>query len=169
MNVTDLAFAPALKQAALISQQEISPLELVEIYLERIQRLNPQLGSYFTVCGEQAIADAKIKTEQLVNESLDLPPFFGVPIAIKDLNPVLNIPCTYGTPALLNHLPSYEDIVVTKIRDAGFTIIGKTATSELGSFPYTEPTCFPHLVTLGTSNILPVVPVEVQPQQWQLD
>jgi amidase len=154
MNVTDLAFAPALKQAALISQQEISPLELVEIYLERIQRLNPQLGSYFTVCGEQAIADAKIKTEQLVNESLDLPPFFGVPIAIKDL---------------LNHLPSYEDIVVTKIRDAGFTIIGKTATSELGSFPYTEPTCFPHLVTLGTSNILPVVPVEVQPQQWQLD
>jgi amidase len=143
MNSIDLAFTPALKQAELISQRQISPLELVEIYLERIHRLNPQLGSYFTVCGEQAIADAKIKTEQLVIDSFDLPPFFGVPISIKDLNPVLNIPCTYGTPALLNNIPNYEDIVVTKIRHAGFTIIGKTATSELGSFPYTEPKCFP--------------------------
>jgi amidase len=143
MNAIDLAFTPALKQAKLISQREISPLELVEVYLERIQRLNPQLGTYFTVCGEQAIADAKIKTEQLVNQSCDFPPFFGVPIAIKDLNPVLNIPCTYGTPALLNHIPNYEDVVIAKIRHAGFTIIGKTATSELGSFPYTETSCFP--------------------------
>ncbi|HEY9804573.1 MAG TPA: amidase [Leptolyngbyaceae cyanobacterium] len=142
MNEIDLAFTPALELAQLIRRRELSPLELVEIYLERIQRLNPQLGSYFTVTDELAIADAKAKTELLTTTS-ELPPFFGVPISIKDLNTVAGVPCTYGSPALLNNIPEFDDGVVTRIKQAGFIILGKTATSELGSFPYTEPTGFP--------------------------
>jgi amidase len=142
MNKVDLAFTPALKQAQLIRRREVSPSELVEIYLERISRLNPQLGSYFTVTAEQAIADAKAKTEMLASAS-ELPPFFGVPISIKDLNPVAGVPCTYGNPALLNNISNYDDGVVTRIKQAGFILLGKTATSELGSTPYTEPTGFP--------------------------
>ncbi|MBW4666827.1 MAG: amidase [Cyanomargarita calcarea GSE-NOS-MK-12-04C] len=142
MNEIDLAFTPALEQAQLIRRREVSPLELVEIYLERIQRLNPQLGSYFTVTAEQAIAEAKAKTEMLTLSD-ELPPFFGVPTSIKDLNPVTGIPCTYGSPALINNIPDHEDVVVTRMRHAGFIFLGKTATSELGSFPYTEPTGFP--------------------------
>ncbi|BCL38232.1 amidase [Nostoc sp. MS1] len=142
MNETDLAFTPALELAQLIRRREVSPLELVETYIERIQRLNPQLGSYFTVTAELAIADAKAKTESLSTTS-ELPPFFGVPISIKDLNAVAGVPCTYGSPALLNNIPEFDDGVVTRIKQAGFIILGKTATSELGSFPYTEPTGFP--------------------------
>jgi amidase len=142
MNKVDLAFTPALEQAQLIRRGEVSPSELVEIYLERISRLNPQLGSYFTVTAEQAIADAKAKTEMLPSAS-ELPPFFGVPISIKDLNPVAGVPCTYGNPALLNNISNYDDGVVTRIKQAGFILLGKTATSELGSTPYTEPTGFP--------------------------
>ncbi|KAB8314161.1 amidase [Tolypothrix campylonemoides VB511288] len=142
MNKVDLAFTPALEQAKLIHRREVSPLELVEVYLERISRLNPQLGSYFTVTAEQAIADAKAKTEMLPNAS-ELPPFFGVPISIKDLNPVAGVACTYGNPALLNNISDYDDGVVTRIKQAGFILLGKTATSELGSTPYTEPTGFP--------------------------
>ncbi len=142
MNKVDLAFTPALEQAQLIRRREVSPSELVEIYLERISRLNPQLGSYFTVTAEQAIADAKAKTEMLASAS-ELPPFFGVPISIKDLNPVAGVPCTYGNPALLNNISNYDDGVVTRIKQAGFILLGKTATSELGSTPYTEPTGFP--------------------------
>jgi amidase len=142
MNKVDLAFTPALEQAQLIRRGEVSPSELVEVYLERISRLNPQLGSYFTVTAEQAIADAKAKTEMLPNAS-ELPPFFGVPISIKDLNPVAGVPCTYGNPALLNNVSNYDDGVVTRIKQAGFILLGKTATSELGSTPYTEPTGFP--------------------------
>lgn len=145
MNQIDLAFTPALQQAELIRQRQVSPLELVELYLERIQRLDPQLGSYFTVMAESAIADAKAKTEMLSGggETSSLPPFFGVPISIKDLNPVAGVPCTYGNPALLNQIAEYDDGIVTLIRSAGFVLLGKTATSELGSFPYTEPTGFP--------------------------
>ena len=49
MNNNDLAFTPALELAQLIRLREVSPLELVEVYLERFERLNPPLGSYFTV------------------------------------------------------------------------------------------------------------------------
>lgn len=142
MNNNDLAFTPALELAKLIRGRDVSPLELVELYLNRIEQFNPQLGSYFTVTAEQAIADAQAKTEILTTAS-ELPPFFGVPISIKDLNAVAGVPCTYGTPALLQNIPNYDDGVVTRIKQAGFIILGKTATSELGSFPYTEPTGFP--------------------------
>ncbi len=142
MNQVDLAFTTALEQAQLIRSRTVSPLELVSVYLERIQQLNPQLGSYFTVTAEQAKADAKAKTEMLTNAT-DLPPFFGVPISIKDLNKVTGIPCTYGNPALLNNIPDHDDGVTSRIKQAGFIILGKTATSEIGSFPYTEPTGFP--------------------------
>ncbi|MGB3757618.1 MAG: amidase, partial [Rivularia sp. (in: cyanobacteria)] len=142
MNPVDLAFAPALKQSELIRRKEVSPLELVELYLERIQQFNSKLGSYFTVTAEQAIDDAKSKTEMLA-QTQELPLFFGVPISIKDLNPVAGIPCSYGNAALLGNVPDYDDGVVAKIKQAGFIILGKTASSELGSFPYTEANGFP--------------------------
>ncbi|MEP0869388.1 amidase [Trichocoleus desertorum AS-A10] len=145
MDRTDLAFTPAVEQAQLIRAKTVSPLELAELYLERIQRLDSQLGSYFTVTAEQVIADAKAKTEILAqNHDVDaLPPFFGVPISIKDLSAVLGVRCTYGTPVMKDNIANYEDGVVTRIKQAGFVILGKTATSELGSFPYTEPLGFP--------------------------
>jgi amidase len=142
MNEIDLAFTPAIELAQLIRHREVSPLDLVELYLQRIERLNPQLGSYFTVMAESAIADAQAKTEMLTTAT-ELPPFFGVPTAIKDMNPVAGVPCTYGNPALLNYIPDYDGGIVTRMKQAGFIILGKTATSELGSFPYTEPTGFP--------------------------
>ena len=143
MDWTDLAFAPALEQARLIRQRDISPLELVEHYLQRIEQLNGRLGSYFTVAAEQAIAKAKAQTEAIGNSTDDLPPFFGVPISIKDLNAVAGLPCSYGVKILKQRLATEDDGVVTRIKQAGFIILGKTATSELGTLPYTEPDGFP--------------------------
>jgi len=145
MNQVDLAFAPALEQARLIRSKEVSPLEFVKLYLQRIQRLDVQLGSYFTVMAESAIADAKVKTHHLAmaKDASELPPFFGVPISIKDLNQVAGVACTYGTQALREAVATDDDGVVTRIKQAGFMILGKTATSELGSLPYTEPLGFP--------------------------
>lgn len=127
----------------MIQNRAVSPIELVELYLERIHRLNPGLGSYFTVTADLALADAKAKTKVLSGRTTELPPFFGVPISIKDLHPVADVRCTYGTRALLDNIATYDDGVVTKIRQAGFIILGKTATSELGALPYSEPEGFP--------------------------
>lgn len=142
MDALDLAFTSALDQAKLIRDKQVSPLELTELYLERIERLNPLTGSFFTVMAELAMQDAKAKTEQL-SQASELPPFFGVPIAVKDLNPVKDVPCSFGIKALKNRLATTDEYLVTKIREAGFVILGKTATSQLGSFPYTEPPGFP--------------------------
>ena len=143
MNQADLAFAPALQQAQLIRSGEVSPLELVELYLERINKFNSQLGSYFTVAGELALEDAKAKTQQLTQVDVNqLPPFFGVPTAIKDLNAVQGMPCSYGVAALKEKISPYDDGVTTRMKMAGFTILGKTATSAVGSLPYTEPIGF---------------------------
>ncbi|HEY9907757.1 MAG TPA: amidase [Thermosynechococcaceae cyanobacterium] len=144
MNSIDLAFTPALELARLIRSGEISPLELTELYLKRIAALDGQLGSFVVVAAEQAIADARLRTEQLtkteqLTQSEPLPPFFGVPIAIKDLNSVAGLPCAYGVKLLKNRLATEDEGVVQRLRQAGFVILGKTATSEAGTLPYTEP------------------------------
>ncbi len=144
MNSTDLAFTSALEQAALIRRREISPLELVQLYLERIARLNPQLGSYITVAADTAIADATAKTEALVTVAPEeLPPFWGVPISIKDLNPVAGMPCTYGLAVLKKRVADTDDGLVTRVRQGGFVILGKTNISEMAMFPYSEPRGLP--------------------------
>ncbi|MDJ0729828.1 MAG: amidase [Crocosphaera sp.] len=144
MNSLDLAFTPALDLAQLIRDRTISPLELTQLYLERIEKYNPQLGSFFFVAAETALQEAKEKTEQLMNTSDPsiLPPFFGVPTAIKDLNAVAGMPLSYGVAVLKDNITNYDDGVTTRMKAAGFIILGKTATSQLGSFPYTEPPGF---------------------------
>ena len=144
-NAVDLAFTSALEQARLIKEGQITPLELTTMYLDRIAQYDDRLGSFNHVARESAIADARQKTAQLEsNPSSDaLPPFFGVPIAIKDLKSVAKMPINYGVSALQGKIAEYDEGIITKIRQAGFIILGKTATSQLGSFPYTEPEGFP--------------------------
>jgi amidase len=143
MDSVDLAFTPALDQARLIRHKEISPVELVQVYLDRIQQLDPKLGSFWVVAAEQAIEDAKAKTELLISSHPEeLPPFFGVPTSIKDLTPATGMPCSYGIKALKNRPAAHDAAVVTRMREAGFILLGKTATAALGSTPYTEPKGF---------------------------
>ena len=144
-NVVDLAFTSALEQAQLIKERQITPLELTTMYLERIAQYDSQIGSFNYVARESAIADARQKTAQLESglESNSLPPFFGVPIAIKDLKVVADMPINYGVPALRDKIAAVDEEIVNRIKQAGFIILGKTATSQLGSFPYTEPEGFP--------------------------
>lgn len=146
MNSVDLAFTSALEQARLIQTGDVSPLELTELYLTRIERLNPQLGSFFTVMAEQAIADAQAKTEQMAERtstSEALPLLFGVPVSIKDLTAVAGVPCSYGVKFLRERVAPEDAGIVKKIREAGCIVLGKTATPELGAAPYTESPGFP--------------------------
>jgi amidase len=141
---TDLAFTPAIELAKLIRDRIVTPLELTKLYLARIEEFDPRLGCFYYVAKAEAIANAQQKTQQLA-QTLDtsyLPPFFGVPIGIKDLKSVAGMPITYGIPALKEQIAKYDEGIVTKIKQAGFIILGKTATSQLGSFPYTEPVGF---------------------------
>jgi amidase len=143
MNSLDLAYTPALEQARLIRSKMISPLELVQLYLSRIEQFDRQLGSFWTVLAEQAVDEARAKTEQLMKlHPEELPAFFGVPTAIKDLTSVEGVPCSYGIRALKDRVATQDANVVKRMKQAGFILLGKTATSALGSTPFTEPRGF---------------------------
>ncbi len=100
----ELAFLPATRQAELIRAREISPVELTELYLTRIEKLDGELNAFVTVTAEEALADAARKEKQ-VAAGEDLPPFHGVPIPIKDLDDVAGVRTTYSSRSFESHVP----------------------------------------------------------------
>jgi amidase len=135
--MSDLEYTSATEQARLVRTKEVSPVELVEMYLRRIESIDPQLGSFVTVTPELALAEAE-EAAAAVSSGGDLPPFHGVPIGIKDLMETKGVKTTFSCRALAEYVPDEDDNVVKKIKDAGFISLGKTNTSEFGSIPVTE-------------------------------
>jgi amidase len=131
----DLAFAGAARLAELIRAGEVSPTELVELYLERISRIDPELNAYRVVLGEQARADAKLAEERLA--AGDEAPLLGVPVAVKDNVNYAGEITTHGTAT--NDEPAREDgLIVRRLRDAGAVILGKVNLPELAIYGFTE-------------------------------
>ena len=135
----DILEKTALEQARLIVRREISCEELTRLYLERIERNNPRLQAFVCFFPREALAVARSK-DKLVRSGEVLPAFHGVPIGIKDLHLVRGMRQRFGSRAFLPSFPSpIDDATVAPLRRAGFTILGKLATSELGAIPITEP------------------------------
>jgi amidase len=124
-----LAFESALEQAELIRRRELSSEELVRLYLERIEALDPQLNAFVTVCAEQALAEARSPRPG---------PFSGVPLPIKDLTDTQGIRTTRSSRAFAEDVPDFDAAVVGRLRGAGFVVIGKTNTPEFGLIPLTH-------------------------------
>jgi amidase len=131
----DVAFAGAARIAEMVRAKEVSPTELVELYLERIAALEPQLNAYRVVLAEGARADAKRAEERLAKG--DDAPLLGVPVAVKDNVDYAGEVTTHGTAAYGD--PASEDgLVVRRLREAGATILGKTNLPELAIYGFTE-------------------------------
>ena len=140
-SAPELAFSSALEQAKLVRTRQVSPVELVRTYLERIERLNPALGAYFTVCAAEAEADAR--QAEARSGSPDAPAFLGVPISIKDLHLTAGIPTSFGLKEKRGFVPPADETAVRRLREAGFIILGKTAAPALGQGCVTEADGFP--------------------------
>jgi amidase len=135
MDPSDLAFAGVARQAELVRSGEVSPRELVELYLDRIERLNPELRCFRTVYAERALAEADQAQARLRAEADR--PLLGVPLAIKDNTDVAGDVTTHGTGAYGE--PAREDAeVVRRVRAAGAILLGKTTVPELCIWPFTE-------------------------------
>ena len=120
----------------LIRTRQLSPVELTRSMLERIERLNPRYGAYYTVFADEALAAARA-AEREPGRS----PLHGVPIAFKDL---FNLgPTTAGSPLLADNVAQREAALVTSIRAAGAVILGKLATHEFGLAAATLSDRFP--------------------------
>ncbi|MBS1150103.1 MAG: Amidase [Myxococcaceae bacterium] len=126
----------ALEQARLIRERKLSSSELVGLYLDRIARHDPALGSFVQVLEENGRAAAR-KMDAAPREGR--PPFHGVPTGIKDLNLARGTFTRMGSKAFRYFYSPIDDVTTAAIRRAGFVILGKLSTSELGAMPVTEP------------------------------
>ena len=129
-----------IELAAAIRARELSPPVVADHYLRRTQELNDQVGAFYTITAELASEQA-LAAEKAVARAADpaeLPPLTGVPIPIKDLNMVAGVRQTLGSVAYADYVPDTDDYVVTRLKDAGAVITGKTATPEFGLPCYTE-------------------------------
>ena len=135
MDATDLAYAGISQQAELIAGGEITSRELVELYLERIARLDPQLNAFRVVLGERALLEADQADAR--RGAGGQRPLLGVPIAVKDDIDVAGEVTGFGTSAYGEPAPRDAEIV-RRARAAGAVVIGKTNVPELCAVPWTE-------------------------------
>ena len=137
MPDTTLAYTPAWRLAELIRDRKLSPVELVDHLLQRIERFNPVLNAYLTVCPEEARSAARA-AEKGVSRRRRLPPLYGVPVAVKDLIQTKGIRTTGGSLAYKDFVPDEDAPVVERLRRAGAIILGKANTPEFGQSATTE-------------------------------
>ncbi|MFW3170278.1 amidase [Geodermatophilus sp. CPCC 206100] len=135
--MTQLHDLSALEQAAAVRAREVSPVELVEHALRRVEALDAGLGAFLTVTPERALAAAR-EAERRVARAGDLPPLLGVPTAIKDLNNTAGVRTTFGCTVFADNVPTVDDAVVARLAAAGTISVGKTNTPEFGFPCYTD-------------------------------
>ncbi|MBA2765047.1 MAG: amidase [Thermoleophilaceae bacterium] len=132
-------FRPALELAELVRSGEVSAVELTQEALERIDASDPAINAFTTLDAERAL-----QTASQVGPG-DERPFAGVPIAIKDLfTPVEGIRMANGSDLFGELVPPFDCALVRRVREAGFVIVGVTASPEFGILPTTSPRRFGH-------------------------
>ncbi len=131
-NIDDnLAFAPTYELAALLADRQISSVELTELYISRMERLDGQLNAYLMPTPEIALGQAK-RADDAAARGESLGALHGLPISIKDLQMTKGVKTTGGSLAFKDRIPDADATCVEKVLSAGAVMLGKTNTPEFG-------------------------------------
>jgi len=144
MNDADLAFASIEEVARLFRKSKLSPVELTQLMLERIERLNPKLNAYITVPAEFALEQARQAERELLGprgKRRDRGSLHGIPISLKDNICTAGIHTTAGSKILSDFVPKEDALLVGLLKKAGAVILGKTNMHE---FAYGVTSNNPH-------------------------
>src|SRR6266508_6328102 len=128
---TSFEHATLQQVAKLIRAQKVSPVEVVDACLKRIEDLNPTLNAFITVLADQAREQAQV-AETEIKAGKWLGPLHGIPVGIKDFYDTAGIKTTAGFEHFKDRIPAKEAVGVLKLRMAGAIIIGKTNMHQLG-------------------------------------
>ncbi len=141
MSHDELIWRSALDLAALIRSKQVSPVELTEAVLARIEAENPRLNAFCLVAADTARRDAR-EAEIAVTKGEPLGPLHGVPVSIKDVIFTRGLRTTGGSRLFAEAVPDEDAVSVARLRAAGAVILGKTNTSEFGHKAVTENPLF---------------------------
>lgn len=131
MDATELCFTPATELAAAMRTRKLSPVEVVEAVLARIETLNPRLNAFLAMDAERARAAAR-QAEAAVMRGAALGLLHGLPVSIKDLEPSAGLRCTYGSKFFEQSVADVDGMVTARVKAAGGIVIGKTNTPHYG-------------------------------------
>lgn len=124
-----IALEPASRLASLIREKRVSSRELLSLYLERIERLNPVVNAVVTLDAERAM-EAAARADEATAAGAATGPLHGLPITVKDAIAVAGLRSTGGATALRDHVPSADAPAVARLRHAGAVVFGKTNVPE---------------------------------------
>lgn len=127
----ELLSKPATVLAQLIRSRDISPVELMEATLARVEALEPTIHAFTAFAPEQALASARAAEAQIM-QGEGSGPLHGLPISIKDLLCTTDLPTTSGSKAYAGFMADEDDICVARVKAAGAIVIGKTNVPEFG-------------------------------------
>ena len=129
MSRDELALSTIAEASALIRKREVSPVELIDATLDRVDRLQPALNAFITVMHGQARRDAK-RAEAEIARGKYKGPLHGIPVSLKDLYYTRGVRTTAGSKVLANFVPKYDSTVTARLKRAGAIIIGKNNLHE---------------------------------------
>ncbi|MFC9490198.1 amidase, partial [Streptomyces hydrogenans] len=133
----ELIWKSAWELGELYRSREVSPVEVVDAVLDRMDRVQPTLNIMVTETAELARADAKVAEKRFAAGD-DLPLLFGVPMTVKDLAETSGVRTTYGCVAFADHVPDTDNIGWERLKAQGVILLGKTTTPEFGLLGVTE-------------------------------
>jgi len=136
------AFKPALEQARAIAQKIIKPAELVALYYQRIERIDPELNAYVLLTRELAESQAAA-AEKRITRGERLGRLEGLPISIKETASLAGYRNSLGSLVFEKSIASVDGFAVGRLKDEGAAMLGKTNASEFGTRPVTEGPMFP--------------------------
>jgi Asp-tRNA(Asn)/Glu-tRNA(Gln) amidotransferase A subunit family amidase len=130
-DLSELCFTPATELAARVRMGELSPVEVMEAVLARVAALDDRVHAFVTLDAEGAVAAAR-KAETAVRRGHELGPLHGVPVSVKDLEPVAGVRLTFGSKFFEHNVPDADGAAAGRLRRAGAIIFGKTNTPAFG-------------------------------------
>jgi aspartyl-tRNA(Asn)/glutamyl-tRNA(Gln) amidotransferase subunit A len=132
MASAELCFQSISQLSAAVRRRHLSPLELTQAYLERIQAVDAPLNSYLTVLAEQALREAR-QAEQDIHRHGPRGPLHGIPLAHKDIAFTSGIKTTCGSKVLEHYVPDHDATVIARLRNAGSILLGKLNMNEFAT------------------------------------
>jgi len=144
--MSDITELSLVEMIVALRAGDFSSREITQEFLERSERLNPELNAYLTLTPGQALSQAEEADQRLQawreNSETEIPPLLGVPIAVKDVLCVEDIRCTCGSRILENFVPPFSATAVERLLAAGVIILGKTNTDEFAMGSSTENSAY---------------------------
>jgi amidase len=138
----DLCFMSARDLAALIRTRKVSAREVMAAHVAQIDRVNPKVNAIVAKLDDRACLALAEAADQQKGKAGTPGPLFGLPIAIKDLQPAVGFPFTRGSPIYRDLMPAEDSLIVERLRKAGAIIIGKTNVPEFGLGSHTYNTVY---------------------------